>query len=91
MRLELLRDEPRVMPALDVTSVMGHCPIESDLGGQGHVQVMGSADSPRHGQGIDQGQEPSGEPRQEQQEMQTEMEQMEETRLHPLGFRNLAH
>lgn len=86
----MVGDEPRVMPALHVTSLMGHCPIGSVLGGQSHVQVTGSTDSPRHGQGMDQGQEPSREPRQEQQEMGTEMERVEETRLHPLGFRNLA-
>lgn len=90
--LELLRNEGRAqeMPALDVTSLTGHCATGSDLGGQSHVQATGSTDRPRHGQGMDQGQEPSREHRQDQQEIGTEMERMEETRLHPLGFRNLA-
>lgn len=83
--------EPRVMPALSVTSQMGHYAMESDLGGQSHVQVTGSTDSPRYGQGTNQGQEPSREPRQEQQEMRTEMERMEETRAHSSGFRNLNY
>ena len=48
-------DEPRVMPALDVTSLMGHCPTGSNLGRQSHVQVTGSTDSPRRSQGMDQG------------------------------------
>jgi len=79
-------DEPRVMPALDMTSQMGHCPIGSDLGQQSRVQVTGSTDNPRHSQGMDQVQEPSRDPRKKQQEIRAEMEKMEETRIPPSGF-----
>lgn len=42
----MMGHEARVRPALDVTSLMGHCPIGSNLGGQSHAHVIGSADSP---------------------------------------------
>lgn len=33
----MIGDEPRVTSAIMVTSLIDHCPIGSDLGGQSHL------------------------------------------------------